>query len=413
MVQFLNSLCILFFLVSISCCSVGQYTPTDKEVIAVSLITNKNDFGINFGNAQMDDSPEDFLSAPSSMLNVVSVNDEKSSALISSLLDSSIVATADNKLPTYDTDVVAVIEYKNLLKDTIGISYDTDRPVIIGNTLCYNTALANYLIHLLCLKDERIRNYRKNSLHNGKYNYFSKPQFSELALFPPDYGYFQGTELESLAKAIQLEDTSEINTILLRYPNIINKCYSNEDSTLVYNVQTAGARIVTSCIKYQQYDILLFLLKKGLDLELQDGCDFGYTALMTACENSHYMKMAKALIDAGALIDNPIENSTCATPLQVCAVCRNILMAEHLIKLGANIDTRNRIGQNAFDLAMIKRNYKMAYLFTLYQHKQDLVTVKKGTKVTIVEYINEHPAKCKEDQKYAELLCQRQRILQR
>lgn len=98
---------------------------------------------------------------------------------------------------------------------------------------------------------------------------------------------------------------------------------------------------------------------------------------MTACENSHYMKMAKALIDAGALIDNPIENSTCATPLQVCAVCRNILMAEHLIKLGANIDTRNRIGQNAFDLAMIKRNYKMAYLFTLYQHKQDLVTVKK------------------------------------
>lgn len=370
------------------------------KIERITLVRNANEFQTNFGVVRMDDLPSDFLVSPG--LQETAIDSTVVLEKLSTILKNTVTIQSDALLPSYDTDFVVLVQYSESRVDTIGVSFDVNRPIIIGQQLFKNSELSKYLIELLCNTDGYLKEYIDDCYYKDKFSYFGKPKFSSTNALSPDYGIFTGTSLESLAIEMMRGDTIVSRKLIENDPALLKNAYDDYRDIYLYSIGK-GPLLITSCIKYQQNDMLRLLLSLGADPEQTDGFNGEYTALMVACENSHLMESAFILIDAGAKVDSPTYG---ITPLQVCIINRNFRMAEFLVRHGARIETENNRGQNAFDLAVLRRYYKMAYLFTLLGYKTDTIKQFNGSLTPIVDYIESHPSRIPSDIEYSQRLLQ-------
>ena len=158
--------------------------------------------------------------------------------------------------------------------------------------------------------------------------------------------------------------------------------------------------LMTSCVLFQQPEMLKLLINYGFDIEYQDAFRCNQTALMTACENSYFFECGKILVENGANIDTRIENNRYATPLQICVESRNIKMASYLLDLGANLNLENNNYCTAFDLAMQQNYLKMAYLLLLKGYNRYFFVGKRGECISLFKYLETFNPELKEDAYY-------------
>lgn len=96
------------------------------------------------------------------------------------------------------------------------------------------------------------------------------------------------------------------------------------------------------------YDIVAFLIKKGVDVNLQN--QLGETALTHAAKNGDE-KMVNLLLDNEAIIDSP--GKQIKTPLMFAAENGHTHIVELLINNGAGLNNEDKNGDTALDVAAL------------------------------------------------------------
>ena len=171
-----------------------------------------------------------------------------------------------------------------------------------------------------------------------------------------DYRVFQNTPAWQLAKAVQDEDTEEIDKIVSENPRIIN-----------YQDSKYGNTLLMLTIMNQQLKSFNAILKNGAEVNTHNTYD-GTSPLIEACSSKHYnLIFAKTLIEYGANI-NDIEtgkrrkgNSTRLTPLIAASKTGNLDLVKFLVMKGADINYQNEFGQSALSESVMVSNYEIAY----------------------------------------------------
>ena len=171
-----------------------------------------------------------------------------------------------------------------------------------------------------------------------------------------DYRVFQNTPAWQLAKAVQDEDTEEIDKIVSENPRIIN-----------YQDSKYGNTLLMLTIMNQQLKSFNTLLKNGAEVNTHNTYD-GTSPLIEACSSKYYnLIFAKTLIEYGANI-NDIEtgkrrkgNSTRLTPLIAASKTGNLDLVKFLVMKGADINYQNEFGQSALSESVMVSNYEIAY----------------------------------------------------
>lgn len=171
-----------------------------------------------------------------------------------------------------------------------------------------------------------------------------------------DYRVFQNTPAWQLAKAVQDEDTEEIDKIVSENPRIIN-----------YQDSKYGNTLLMLTIMNQQLKSFNALLKNGAEVNTHNTYD-GTSPLIEACSSKYYnLIFAKTLIEYGANI-NDIEtgkrrkgNSTRLTPLIAASKTGNLDLVKFLVMKGADINYQNEFGQSALSESVMVSNYEIAY----------------------------------------------------
>lgn len=171
-----------------------------------------------------------------------------------------------------------------------------------------------------------------------------------------DYRVFQNTPAWQLAKAVQDEDTEEIDKIVSENPRIIN-----------YQDSKYGNTLLMLTIMNQQLKSFNTLLKNGAEVNTHNTYD-GTSPFIEACSSKYYnLIFAKTLIEYGANI-NDIEtgkrrtgNSTRLTPLIAASETGNLDLVKFLVMKGADINYQNEFGQSALSASVMVSNYEIVY----------------------------------------------------
>lgn len=175
-----------------------------------------------------------------------------------------------------------------------------------------------------------------------------------------DFRLFQGTIAWELAKAVQDEDITAIESIVSSNPNIIN-----------YQDSIYGNTLLMLTIMNQKFNSFKTLLNKGADVNIHDTFD-GTSALIDACSYNFYDTIyAKMLVEYGANV-NDIEtgkrregNSTRLTPLIAASKANWLDMIKYLVSKGADVNYQNEYGQSALSESVMLGNYEVTYYLLL------------------------------------------------
>lgn len=397
----------VFFIGFCESCSANERNDHLKKITSLYLVFNKFEVETGFEKMYMDDSPEVFLSNKD-RLETYRLLDKDTLLRLSELLNHSIVEIDTAECRSFDTDIVAIIEYDKNVCDTIGISFDSNRQLYTSSGYLINRELHSFFFDFFKKKNTHIARFFAE--YNGQENplnvlYQQRLTFDNPYVSPPDYGFFIDTECMDLARFLYIGEKDSVIQILSRKPELANKRVGRNPSIDIVcsdNIgqEGSGASIATSCIRYGQNEMLRVLLENGLNPDIQDDWAFGNTLLMSACESSYYYDSGILLLSYGANMDFCVENNMYSTPLQICIKNRNYLMANKLLGMGANVSIKNRIGLNAFDLALVCRYYKMAYKIMENGYHSDMVNTKKGTR-SVFDFIQDNPASNVEDRYFA------------
>lgn len=185
-------------------------------------------------------------------------------------------------------------------------------------------------------------------------------QMNKFDMHGNDYRLFQNTPAWELAKAVQDEDITAIESIVSSNPKIIN-----------YQDSIYGNTLLMLTIMNQQFNSFKTLLNKGADVNIHDTFD-GTSALIDACSYNFYDTIyAKMLVEYGANV-NDIEtgkrregNSTRLTPLIAASKANWLDMIKYLVSKGADVNYQNEYGQSALSESVMLGNYEVAYYLLL------------------------------------------------
>ena len=115
--------------------------------------------------------------------------------------------------------------------------------------------------------------------------------------------------------------------------------------------------LVTAC-SYMKHDIVKFLIEAGADVNLKDGCGTG--PLYMACSQKNTsLETISLLVSSGGDINSICGQYLFSTLLSACQHSR-IEIVEYLIKMGADINHVNKLGNTPIKVAMMFGNMDMS-----------------------------------------------------
>lgn len=171
-----------------------------------------------------------------------------------------------------------------------------------------------------------------------------------------DYRLFQNTPAWELAKAVEDENTEQIDKIVSENPELIN-----------YQESKYGETLLMLTIMNQQLKSFKALLKNGTDVNIHDTFD-GTSPLIMACSSEFYnITFAKTLIEYGADVNDVEtgerrkENGTRFTPLIAASRTGRLDLVRFLASKGADVNYQNEFGQSALSESVMVDEYKVAY----------------------------------------------------
>lgn len=192
-----------------------------------------------------------------------------------------------------------------------------------------------------------------------------------------DYRLFQNTPAWELAKAVEDENTEQIDKIVSENPELIN-----------YQESKYGETLLMLTIMNQQLKSFKALLINGADVNIHDTFD-GTSPLIMACSSEFYnITFAKTLIEYGADVNDVEtgerrkENSTRLTPLIAASQTGRLDLVRFLVSKGADVNYQNEFGQSALSESVMVDEYKVAY----YLCKMELTTIVPFTTDLIILY---------------------------
>ena len=394
-------LLLIMFATFLSSCNLSdKRTPEviDYESIEqLEFIYSKKAFEFDYPFPPLDYLPEELLSQEKKVWLVRhSMLDADTLSSFKEILTQSEYMGVDSPMSLFNTDIVAIVHIDSLHSDTLGISRDTAYTILKNGNLYKNHKILETVLQWIGERDPNIEAYIERASNGTYFNYYSRPDWGNIYFndnFPPYYGIFEcDSDLKELAIALCADDSIKVQQAI----DANNKCINC----------SSYARITTSCILFQQPAMLNILLKNGENPSNRDYFHFDANALGVACRAPYFFESLKILVEFGANI-----NEECGpgyTPLRECVMCRNFKAAVYLLNHHADMEVSDKNGLTAFDLAMNKRYYKMAYLFLLKGYKTDRVnTVDKEGRtqaISIGEYIHDHQALSSAGQKYAKMI---------
>ena len=171
-----------------------------------------------------------------------------------------------------------------------------------------------------------------------------------------DYRLFQNTPAWELVKAVEDENTEQIDKIVSENPELIN-----------YQESKYGETLLMLTVMNQQLKSFKALLKNGADVNIHDTFD-GTSSLIMACSSEFYnITFAKTLIEYGADVNDVEtgerrkENSTRFTPLIAASRTGRLDLVRFLMSKGADVNYQNEFGQSALSESVMVDEYKVAY----------------------------------------------------
>lgn len=171
-----------------------------------------------------------------------------------------------------------------------------------------------------------------------------------------DYRLFQNTPAWELAKAVEDENTEQIDKIVSENPEIIN-----------YQESKYGNTLLMLTIMNQQLKPFKALLKRGADVNIHNTFD-GTSSLIKACSSKFYnITFVKMLIEYGADVNDVEigerrkENGTRLTPLIAASRTGRLDLVRFLVSKGADVNYQNEFGQSALSKSVMVDEYKVAY----------------------------------------------------
>ncbi len=172
-------------------------------------------------------------------------------------------------------------------------------------------------------------------------------------LTPGDYRLFQETPVWPLAKAAYDKDLSSIKMILSKNPELANV----QDS--IY-----GNTILMMAIINQDYKLFELLIDNGANVNYHNTYG-GQSPLIEACSYKQYdSKFAKELVARGANVNDTtnITSQAQLSPLMAAARSGNTTVVEFLIKNGADINYKNKLGSTSLGEAILTQKYDVALI---------------------------------------------------
>lgn len=171
-----------------------------------------------------------------------------------------------------------------------------------------------------------------------------------------DYRLFQNTPAWELAKAVEDENTEQIDKIVSKNPELIN-----------YQESKYGNTLLMLTIMNQQLKPFKVLLKRGADVNIHNTFD-GTSSLIKACSSKFYnITFVKMLIEYGADVNDVEtgerrkENGTRLTPLIAASRTGRLDLVRFLVSKGADVNYQNEFGQSALSKSVMVDEYKVAY----------------------------------------------------
>ena len=171
-----------------------------------------------------------------------------------------------------------------------------------------------------------------------------------------DYRLFQNTPAWELAKAVEDENTEQIDKIVSENPELIN-----------YQESKYGNTLLMLTIMNQQLKPFKVLLKRGADVNIHNTFD-GTSSLIKACSSKFYnIIFVKMLIEYGADVNDVEtgerrkENGTRLTPLIAASRTGRLDLVRFLVSKGADVNYQNEFGQSALSKSVMVDEYKVAY----------------------------------------------------
>ncbi len=326
-------LLIAFFM---SCKNVRQVPPIvyfEGDIDSVRLVYEHLYPGLYYE----DELPEHFLRR-----GCVSrtISDTDTLAIFQDLLQKSVFVKQDSDM-TFDTNIVALIDYQDGHTDTLGMSVNLRRGFIRGYQKFQNPELIDSVINAIAYRDSLRAKIYKSLYWKGDYKCPYAPNMckqGERVYSDADYGFFRGTEAETLARNMYLENYDSIELIIKQNPELM---YCRDE--------IKGVPIFNHCIYFQQDTVAKLFLENGYNVnfyyEEEDtlrSWNNKYTScwayappLICACADSYYNDCSLLLILYGADVNFRLPGGY--TPL-MRAVGDNYEMAKVLIDLGAKVN---------------------------------------------------------------------------
>ena len=137
---------------------------------------------------------------------------------------------------------------------------------------------------------------------------------------------------------------------------------------------SSGNTALMSAAREGCLEVTKYLVKHGAALEARSSNKM--TALGFAClQSSEHTRIIDFLLDRGA--DSNTKDYALTTPLHRIAICNNADAATLLLRRGADPYAKNSAGFTPYDLAMQRRNFKVAMLMPQYEAFESLKLASK------------------------------------
>lgn len=352
---------VFFFFISCASENRNNYYHVHSEILTISLAYGKYDNCVYFRGNEMDDMPEDFLFYQDLLWHQISNRDSLSE--ISQILNKS-VQIDKAVVNTYNTDLCMLVHYQDDSVDTLGFELNYSNGFLINDRRYENSELVDYVFSVVS-SSVNWGWVLERSKWKGNYKYCSAPFYdTEQPSYNPNYGLYEGTPANDLAKYMAQENMDSISFLI------------QKDPSLMYCQDPILQRpLIFQCIQFQQDSVLKIFLDNGYDpnyhLKVDESLELfrALPPLMVACENPYFNKCGRLLIEYGADV-----NEDCSfygrytTPLLTSIWHKNYNMIEYLISSGADVNqSQIKNDEELFPLDLtLKMHYYKATLLLLH-----------------------------------------------
>lgn len=313
-----------------------------KDIQEIILSYDKFYHAVQYATNPMGKTSEDLLNLHEKYLIKHTIQSEDTLSTISEILSQTPSYYNLCEFP-FDTDIVAIVKYKDSSIDTIGFPLSTSRGFVIDDHIYDNPLLNNYIIQAVADRNADYKAYVENAKWGNDYKYHGAPYYDENANHSiiPNYGVFHNSPVAKLAFFMSIEQFDSIEKIIKEKPELM---YARDDCD--------HHPLISHPIIFHQDSIVHLFLKNGFDPNHQDdflisdnhdflGPTIAYVSpLMLCCENYYANKCGYLLIEYGADVNaNYAFCGIAPSPLLAAIYGKNYAMVQYLIDHGATIET--------------------------------------------------------------------------